>query len=728
MVLITINLEKKKNLKIAFSIFFVAVCLFVKPALSFSIGVNEHISYISQASFEENLHNENYTTIIAELPELIHKPDEWRKIYSNVNSKPLNEVVEKFGGLVYINWPEYAHAKILLSKENYTQIVDTLSPYFKIRNNTFFKISLADTKKIIGAPSIVYRWNGATNESFFLNGIGRTIAILDTGIDTGHVAFTGKNIQWADVVYGRGTPYDDYGHGTTVASIAAGVKVGNGNYMGIAPVANLVMVKVCDNRGYCDPAWIAQGLQLMQQTFFPDVISMSLGLGDRDIPVNWCDCTTTDTDIQAICTAVNALVTNNQVPIVVAAGNEGPFSHIGFPACMNNAIAVGASAKYPDIDDNWYTSWFPVTDPPEIAKIHALVIVNGKLVLEKTWEGTYKIVLGSNIISGFQKKFTSIGKVDVYVETQHKHRNCYEGGDRWNYDPNLGRTWWEPGDYHQNDEHWIWSFNADPSKPVIIEIGAWPRGERGGTWSCYGDANDWRRIYYNDYTCSGTALSCDSHDYDETECTLNGCSWNNDCSGTPKACSDRSQINGDYCGTPSSTGCTAAWNIRDVAVNIYQINSGFYREGMPAFFSSRGPAVQDSNLRKPLVTAPGVDICSATTSGGGSKVYPCYQAGYDAESGTSMSTPIVAGEIALLYQLAGIRGLARPNVNQIINAITQTDEKVFPWNPDFFEGFGRINMRKAGKVFCLECLIDSMGFGGGGGGGGGRPTGPPMLL
>ncbi|KAF0194889.1 MAG: peptidase S8 and S53 subtilisin kexin sedolisin [Bacillota bacterium] len=160
------------------------------------------------------------------------------------------------------------------------------------------------------------------------------IAILDTGIHVGHVDLdAGKVIGWFDAINGNAAAYDDQGHGTHVAGIAAGTGEGNNVDIGVAPGAALVGIKVLNRQGSGTTTQIINGINWMinnRATFNIRIGNMSLGSsGSSD---------GTDSLSQAVNNAVN-----NGIIMVVAGGNSGPaLRTTGSPAAAANAITVGA--------------------------------------------------------------------------------------------------------------------------------------------------------------------------------------------------------------------------------------------------------------------------------------------------------------------------------------------------------------------------------------------------
>jgi serine protease AprX len=179
-----------------------------------------------------------------------------------------------------------------------------------------------------------------------IRGDGVTIAVIDTGIDANHECLDDldddpstddpKVIAFKDFVNGRDECYDDNGHGTHCAAIAAGTG-GGSKYVGVAPGAELVGVKALDSRGSGYISDVISGIEWCVQEkekYNIKVISLSLGAGinsDGSTPLEeTCD------------TAVDA-----GLVMCVAAGNIGPGDDtVGIPGCAKKVITVGA------VDDN----------------------------------------------------------------------------------------------------------------------------------------------------------------------------------------------------------------------------------------------------------------------------------------------------------------------------------------------------------------------------------------
>jgi subtilisin family serine protease len=201
-------------------------------------------------------------------------------------------------------------------------------------------VHLNESVPLIGASSV---WS-------LYNGSGVKIAILDTGIDKNHEDFffpngTSKVKVEVDFTDDNDT-FDHFGHGTHVASIAAGTGAkSNGKFKGVAPGATLWNVKVLNRYGWGLESWVISGIEYAalgpdgkaNTGDEADIISMSLGApywGDGTDPLSMaCD---NATDLGRI--------------VVVAAGNDGPaYFTVGIPAASKKAITVGASTKQDEI-------------------------------------------------------------------------------------------------------------------------------------------------------------------------------------------------------------------------------------------------------------------------------------------------------------------------------------------------------------------------------------------
>ncbi|WP_374497657.1 S8 family serine peptidase [Vogesella indigofera] len=171
-----------------------------------------------------------------------------------------------------------------------------------------------------------------------LSGRNVGICIVDTGIDPLHEQLdNGKVAAFIDYVAGRSVPYDDNGHGTHVAAIAAGDGSGGASataLQGVASGAALYAAKVLDAQGSGAESNVVAGIQWCAAQAGVHVISMSLAALP---PADGKD---------AMSQAVDAAVAAGKV-LVVAAGNDGDEpGTVGSPGAAAGAITVGACAEW----------------------------------------------------------------------------------------------------------------------------------------------------------------------------------------------------------------------------------------------------------------------------------------------------------------------------------------------------------------------------------------------
>lgn len=205
----------------------------------------------------------------------------------------------------------------------------------KIKNVRY----ICDDSKIFSQLNIARKQTGAE----IVNKTGYTgknigIAILDTGVFPHPDLTKPKNriIAFKDFVNKHTSPYDDNGHGTHVAGSAAGNGYSsNGKYIGAAPDANIISVKVMDKNGTGNTSDIVAGIQwVLDNSKKYNIKIMSLSLGSKaEQPLR----------IDPLVRAVNK-AWEKGIVVVAAAGNSGPKKGtITTPGISPTIITIGAS-------------------------------------------------------------------------------------------------------------------------------------------------------------------------------------------------------------------------------------------------------------------------------------------------------------------------------------------------------------------------------------------------
>lgn len=195
-----------------------------------------------------------------------------------------------------------------------------------------------------------------------MTGEDQTVCVIDTGVDYYHEALGGgwgeKVVAGYNAIEGKECDDDDEdpdpcmdldGHGTHVAGISA---ADSDEIQGVAPDSNIAAVKALGDDG--DVEDVVAGIEWCTNNSDDlniSAITMSLGWVDEDGDEILYD---TYCDIERynyLATTINQAISEN-ITVSVATGNEGNNTHIGVPACIENATRVGAT-NYDDEIAEW---------------------------------------------------------------------------------------------------------------------------------------------------------------------------------------------------------------------------------------------------------------------------------------------------------------------------------------------------------------------------------------
>lgn len=172
-----------------------------------------------------------------------------------------------------------------------------------------------------------------------LTGAGIGVAVIDTGIaDATHRDLTGRVAARATFHADATDAADWFGHGTHVAGILAGSGAASGGrYVGIAPGAQLINLKVSDDQGNATERGLLDALDWVSENRTTDNI--------RVVNISSTTAVAQSCATSPLCAAVEALWWDG-VAVVVAAGNLGDGRDaVHYPPANNPfVITVGAIA------------------------------------------------------------------------------------------------------------------------------------------------------------------------------------------------------------------------------------------------------------------------------------------------------------------------------------------------------------------------------------------------
>lgn len=177
-----------------------------------------------------------------------------------------------------------------------------------------------NVKKYLGLNHLKYKQYTGNNV---------TVAIIDSGIGVHKDIDQSRILAFKDFVNQKDTPYDDNGHGTFVAGIIGG----NGNYVGIAPNVNLVVLKVVNSTGDVDTSNLYNAIEWVynnKEKYNIDIVNISIG-SPITLPI----------EKDPLCIAVKKLKSKGII-IACSAGNYGPSeATITSPGMSPDVITVG---------------------------------------------------------------------------------------------------------------------------------------------------------------------------------------------------------------------------------------------------------------------------------------------------------------------------------------------------------------------------------------------------
>jgi subtilisin family serine protease len=556
--------------------------------------------------------------------------------------------------------------------------IESITPSYPDEENIAWSVSW------IEAPEV---WaNG-------FDGTGVTVAVVDTGIYADHPDLAGKVVGWADLVNYQVEPYDDHGHGTHCAGTIAGTGAG-GVYTGVAPGADLIVVKVFNASGSALTSTVISGFEVAVE-LGADLISFSGGC-DWAETFFW----------EGVVNSSEGIDLNFEVK---NAGDGFDPSFILLQAEMSAfsdfelTMLQPDGSVYPGVHWDRDFIFFP-SGYTTIKFIGDEALSAGEWTLSVAYPSLNESNMvwysgkGNNLDDVLYQRFNLTDQMDDLDTLTFRMNTWYDMEDGWDYgylevsDPDSDS--WNEIEYFNGVGSGIYT-SDDLMDSIWYEDGCAYldlrlRYETDESVVNAGWFVDWMAIpeigFYDD--ASGDAgWEADPEDgwspiEEGYPVNLNWWVYYTD-NGMSEISQSANRIVENGTVFVTSAGNSGESGLRTIggpaaAEKVIAVGATGSEEDYIAYYSSHGPSGWGGNLIiKPDVVAPGSSVISASTREG--EVYRSM-------SGTSMACPHVAGVVALLLQV-------NPELDpeEIWSILTSTAVDLGPEGPDTSYGYGRVS-------------------------------------